>query len=378
MNKVPMIQKEPISKKHPWEVSSKIKLFNVQSNTLARNALWKSQEFTLDGEEDFVMQQPTAHCLTDDFLYLGLNTGEITKIHLAKPKDKTTISRINLSKEQQVWNKFGSRENFEQRRKSLEYASDVYTTNPEIFEEQNNLFEQGIEPWYRVISLSSIAEGKRKISSLIQRQDGTVIDASVYGVFDTSNNILLSENCSIFVGEVDGEVVHIPLYESFNSLLEKPDGRRVPGWGSLTSTLENTIVSENLMRADVSGPSGLGELCINNGIAYLRGGNGYEYIEITDLSNNQKRRVHVGDSRYFVKHGRQVYDVRHNKSIFAIFPSTASYKEDPIFESELPFTVYSTGKDLLVAYQKEGLTVVESLQNNTTSEIEGNWSFMRR
>jgi hypothetical protein len=376
MNRVPMLQTEVNSRKKKWELSSKIKLFNTESQKLSNPLIWNSSKYTLEGEEGYVEQRPTSHCVAGDKLYLGLNTGQIVEISINKPSDMITQSRLNLSEKEKIWNKYGSKADFQKRRDSLKYALDCYEENPSFYETQKKHFEEGEKPWHRLVSLDSIINKQLGITSLFSTQDGTVIDGSKFGVFDTKNNIQLSPNYTLHVDELDGELVHVPLYESFSDLLKDRRVKTHPNWGELLS-LEGRVILPKAMRADVSGPGGMGKLCINNGMAYLKGGNGYEHIQVTDLSNGNKRKIDVGSSSYFVKHGRQVFDVRNiEKNKFGLFPSTSSHKEKPIYESDSYFTTDSTVSDLLVAQENGDSTLVKSLDSGVETEIKGNWKFM--
>jgi len=277
--------------------------------------VWESMPFSVERPDLRLFERVSSSLLTQDNLFLGLNTGVIKKIGLMTSTTES-FDRFEVQKKFKKWDLYGSRKDFQDHlqfvRAKRRYAA---RGDKETSESLNKTKTTERIPNYFGFHL--LHAGFREISSIIEN-NGEIYDGSAAGIFKTNDSQqtpLLKEWVTSLV-IYNGRLCYVPLGRNhfldeleFGRNRESEEIKRKGG--CLVDALSGEIVFEKLTPFDGSGGR-QAEYHLSGDTAYVHHGDWpYEKIRIQDIKTGKIiKEVIIRTSAGFVEYNGEVFDSR--------------------------------------------------------------------
>ena len=277
-------------------------------------AVWHSGTIKFDyAPKAAVFEMPSCALLTDDSLYIGLNTGVVKKIAVATAEAET-FDRIVVDDIVKQWDLFGSRQAYERHQQTFPRVKELAEKNPDDKNLQRIVAEaESKDRIPKFLRIDPIIGGGRAIKRIVEHE-GVVYDAGPTGLYRTDTGKPLYTDFLHSAVVVNGMLCYVPVHQAFTKILDG-DGEPedIENRGSLVNALTGEVVMKKISPADGSGGK-MGTYCISGGKAYIHHGNWpCEAITIRsfpEVAEEEPTRMRIPTSRRFVAHKGVVYDQR--------------------------------------------------------------------
>jgi hypothetical protein len=281
-----------------------VRILDIENGSF--DSLWKNEIRCMDDLPDIKFYEfPTAALLTEQSLYLGLNTGVIKKIELAT-KDAHSIDRLDVNPDYKLWDLYGSKREYEEYQDYIKRVKELAEKNPELRE---RLKESKRYPNF--FDLDKIVCGFHNITGIVEHE-GKVYDGGSTGLFETDTGKKLTGEHVSSLTVYDGRLCYVPTSTGFLTRLEQGTGFKMSkNGGSLVDAITQETIIHLLTPFDGSGCK-QGEYCICGDTAFVHHGD-YPGERITRRKIKDGTEVSyfsVKTSNGFVNHKRKVYDLR--------------------------------------------------------------------
>ncbi|MBU1198818.1 MAG: hypothetical protein KJ685_03225 [Nanoarchaeota archaeon] len=346
---------------------------------------WHASEVQIEENIDIKMfERPTSFIISNEHVYLGLNTGTIKKINL-KTKETISVDRFAVDEKYRLWDLFGSKQIREEHYSNIdELEKAVKKTDnhglKRLLEKTNNRFSD-LHPTF--FSLHLAVQGFRSIDAMALYQ-GRVYDGSSAGLYETDSGALVKGEWVTSFVAFDTKLGYVPIKQNFQNILETGSKYLfAANAGDLIDLMTGDTLIYKLTPFDGSGFR-QADYCFGKESVFVHHGNWpHERITERDIQSGEiKSSIRIPTTRKLFSHNGEVFDVRdyHNQQYL-----TPSSEED--FEKKSLCRLGSldsvvSGRDLGILISnydsKRNQSKVYSIENPMQSlfEVKGRISFL--